>query len=185
MQKTSNPLRISQESLDLDDIISDLNSEVSASQQQQVIAVVHEQAKPSTALSIEGSKKQVTSKVKTTTTTKVIETEKAKQTAAKSKGKENDSTVSNAQTVTKNTMGKSESNLVHHTTETKAQSVTTTNENNRYSETIQKGNHEMFSDVKPYDEDDEMEQSGLRMMNTMPFYLKNNKASSDEDVESF
>jgi len=82
-------------------------------------------------------------------------------------------------------MGKSESNLVHHTTETKAQSVTTTNENNRYSETIQKGNHEMFSDVKPYDEDDEMEQSGLRMMNTMPFYLKNNKASSDEDVESF
>jgi hypothetical protein len=43
----------------------------------------------------------------------------------------------------------------------------------------------MFSDVKPYDEDEESEQSGLRMMNTMPFYLKNNKASSDEDVESF
>jgi hypothetical protein len=36
MQKTtSNPLRISQESLDLDDIISDLNSEVEGQSQQQ------------------------------------------------------------------------------------------------------------------------------------------------------
>ncbi len=71
MQKTTtNPLRISQESLDLDDIISDLNSEVSSPQPVQV--AYPEQSKPTpSSLSIEGSKKQVTSKAKTTT--KVIE----------------------------------------------------------------------------------------------------------------
>jgi hypothetical protein len=46
---TTNPLRISQESLDLDDIISDLNSEVEGQSHQ------HQETKP--LLQIEGVKK--------------------------------------------------------------------------------------------------------------------------------